>query len=186
MFPMISSLWELKQAKRLLNEVKKELKSENILFDENIPVGMMIEVPSSAIMSDLFAQHVDFFSIGTNDLIQYTVAADRMNSKVKTLYTPLNIAVLRLINQVIQNAHAEGIRVGMCGEVAGNEEYIPILLGMGLDEFSMSKGSILRARRLINRLSVEKLKPYVSKILNADNRETIHKIVSRMKIDFSL
>lgn len=150
MFPMISSLEELLQAKHILNETKEALIKEGIKVSDNIEVGMMIEVPSAAIISDILAKHVDFFSIGTNDLIQYTTAVDRINEKISYLYTPMNPAVLRLIKLVIDNAHKAGIWAGMCGEVAGDERLIPVLLGMGLDEFSMSAISILPARRLIS------------------------------------
>ena len=130
MFPMISSLEELLQAKHILNETKEALIKEGIKVSDNIEVGMMIEVPSAAIISDILAKYVDFFSIGTNDLIQYTTAVDRINEKISYLYTPMNPAVLRLIKLVIDNAHKAGIWAGMCGEVAGDERLIPVLLGM--------------------------------------------------------
>ncbi|MCT4619362.1 MAG: phosphoenolpyruvate--protein phosphotransferase [Marinisporobacter sp.] len=166
MFPMISSLEELLAAKEILNEVKKDLENESIKYAENIEVGMMIEVPSAAMISDLLAKHVDFFSIGTNDLIQYTTAVDRMNEKIHHLYSPLNPAVLRLIKMVIDNGHKENIWVGMCGEAAGDKKMIPILLGMGLDEFSMSASSILPARKMIRSLSAEKTKKIADEVLS--------------------
>lgn len=153
MFPMISSLEELLAAKAICEEVKSDLKAEGLGYSDDVEIGMMIEIPSAAVISDLLAKHVDFFSIGTNDLIQYTCAVDRMNQKISYLYNQFNPAVLRLIKMVIKNAHAEGKWVGMCGESAGDQMMIPILLGFGLDEFSMSPISILRARRLINSVS---------------------------------
>ena len=129
MFPMISSLEELLQAKEVCEEVKEQLKSEGIDYSDDVEIGMMIEVPSAAIISDVLAKHVDFFSIGTNDLIQYTCAVDRMNQKISYLYNPFNPAVLRLIKMVIDNAHKENKLVGMCGEVAGDQLMIPILIG---------------------------------------------------------
>ena len=149
MFPMISSLEELLDAKEVIKEVLKELDAENIAYSNDVEVGMMIEIPSAAVISDVLAKHVDFFSIGTNDLIQYTCAVDRMNQKISHLYNQFNPAVLRLIKMVIDNAHKEGKWVGMCGESAGDQRMIPILLGFGLDEFSMSPISILPARKLI-------------------------------------
>ena len=165
MFPMISSLEELRKAKSIVEEVKDELRSEGISFNEVMEVGIMVEVPSVAIMSDLFAKEVDFFSIGTNDLIQYTTAVDRGNSKIAHLYNQYHPAVLRLIKTVIDNGHKEGIWVGMCGEIAGDPKLIPVLLGMGLDEFSMSSSSILRARWIISNTSKDEMKKVVDKIL---------------------
>lgn len=165
MFPMISSIEELLAAKSVLSEVKEELDQEGIKYSSEIEVGMMIEVPSAAVISDILAQHVDFFSIGTNDLIQYTCAVDRMNQKIKDLYNPFNPGVLRLINIVIQNGHQAGIWVGMCGEMAGDPRMIPILLGMGLDEFSMSPTSILPARKLIRSLKVEEMQKLAADVM---------------------
>ena len=149
MFPMISSLEELLQAKAVCEEVKAELDTENIPYSKDVEVGMMIEVPSAAVISDVLAKHVDFFSIGTNDLIQYTLAADRMSEKVSYLYNPMHPAVLRLIKMTIDGAHKHGKWVGMCGEMAGDEAAIPTLVEYGLDEFSMSATSILNAKKII-------------------------------------
>lgn len=165
MFPMISSLEELLAAKAICEEVKSDLKAEGIGYSDDVEIGMMIEIPSAAVISDLLAKHVDFFSIGTNDLIQYTCAVDRMNQKISYLYNQFNPAVLRLIKMVIKNAHAEGKWVGMCGESAGDQMMIPILLGFGLDEFSMSPISILRARRLINSVSEKDMQALSDKVL---------------------
>ncbi|MTI68487.1 MAG: phosphoenolpyruvate--protein phosphotransferase [Firmicutes bacterium] len=166
MFPMISSIEELRQAKKILEEVKKELINEEIKFDKDLEVGMMIEIPAAAILSDQFAKEVDFFSIGTNDLIQYTTAVDRMNQNISNLYNQFHPALLRLIKTVIDNGHKEGIWVGMCGEVAGDPKLIPVLLGMGLDEFSMSPISILKARWIISKLSKKEMEKKVDEILN--------------------
>ena len=165
MFPMISSLEELLAAKAICEEVKSDLKEEGLGYSDDVEIGMMIEIPSAAVISDLLAKHVDFFSIGTNDLIQYTCAVDRMNQKISYLYNQFNPAVLRLIKMVIKNAHAEGKWVGMCGESAGDQMMIPILLGFGLDEFSMSPISILRARRLINSVSEKDMQAISDKVL---------------------
>ncbi|HEY8892734.1 MAG TPA: phosphoenolpyruvate--protein phosphotransferase [Clostridium sp.] len=173
MFPMISSLEELLMAKDILNEVKEELETSKVPYASNIEVGMMIEVPSAAIISDMLAKHVDFLSIGTNDLIQYTCAVDRMNEKINHLYSPFNPAVLRLIKMVIDNGHKEGIWVGMCGEMAGDKKIIPILLGMGLDEFSMSPISILPARKLIDSLRYSDMKNIADIILTMTTSEAI-------------
>ncbi|MEJ8554922.1 phosphoenolpyruvate--protein phosphotransferase [Tepidibacter sp. Z1-5] len=173
MFPMISSLEELLSAKEILEAVKSDLDKEGISYSKNIEVGMMIEVPSAALISDILAKHVDFFSIGTNDLIQYTTAVDRMNEKIHNLYNQFNPAVLRLIKMVIDNGHKEGKWVGMCGEAAGDKRMIPILLGMGLDEFSMSPISILPARKLITSLKYEEMKEVAQKVVSMGTAKEI-------------
>lgn len=173
MFPMISSLEELLLAKEILESVKCDLDKEGISYSKNIEVGMMIEVPSAALISDILAKHVDFFSIGTNDLIQYTTAVDRMNEKIQNLYNQFNPAVLRLIKMVIDNGHKEGKWVGMCGEAAGDKRMIPILLGMGLDEFSMSPISILSARKLINSLKYKEMKEVAEKVVSMGTSKEI-------------
>ncbi|MED3574006.1 phosphoenolpyruvate--protein phosphotransferase [Cytobacillus praedii] len=165
MFPMIATLDEFRAAKALLLEEKQKLVDEKIAVSEQIEIGMMVEIPSAAVIADLFAQEADFLSIGTNDLIQYTLAADRMNERVSYLYQPYHPAVLRLIKMVIDAAHNNGKWVGMCGEMAGDEIAVPILLGLGLDEFSMSSSSILKTRGLLSKLSKEKLAEQVKQIL---------------------
>ncbi|SNS98162.1 phosphoenolpyruvate--protein phosphotransferase [Anaerovirgula multivorans] len=179
MYPMISSLEEIRQANEVLEEVKRDLEKDNIGYSSHIEVGIMIEIPAAAIISDMLAKEVDFFSIGTNDLIQYTTAVDRMNEKISYLYNPFNPAVLRLINMVIKNGHEAGIWVGMCGEVAGDPRLIPILLGMGLDEFSMSAGSILPARKQIQGLSYEEMKEIADKVLEMATADTIEKFITQ-------
>lgn len=149
MFPMISSLREFIAAKGILDECRNELKAEGVSFSEDIEVGIMVEIPSAALTADELAKHVDFFSIGTNDLIQYTIAADRMNEKVSYLYEPMHPAVLKLIRMTIEEAHKAGKWCGMCGEMASDESAIPTLLEYGLDEFSMSASSILSAKKII-------------------------------------
>jgi len=173
MFPMISSLDEVRQAKALFEEVKLELIKEGVTVSEEIEVGIMIEIPAAALISDVLAKEVDFFSIGTNDLIQYTIAVDRMNEGIAYLYTPFHPAVLRLIKMVIENGHQAGIWVGMCGEAAGDLNLIPLLLGMGLDEFSMSAISLLPARELIRRLNQEELKKKVAEILQSGTAQEV-------------
>lgn len=151
MFPMISSLGEFLEAKEILKECMGELKAEGKSYNENLETGIMVEIPAAAIMADELAKYVDFFSIGTNDLIQYTLAADRMNEQVSYLYNPMHPAVLRLIKMTIEAAHKEGKWCGMCGEMAGDEKFIPTLVEYGLDEFSMSASSILNAKKYIMR-----------------------------------
>jgi len=180
MFPMISSLEELLLAKDILKEVKTEFDASKITYANNIEIGMMIEVPSAAIISDILAKYVDFFSIGTNDLIQYTCAVDRMNEKIHHLYNPFNPAVLRLIKMVIDNGHKEGIPVAMCGEMAGDKRIIPILLGMGLNEFSMSPVSILPARELINSLSYSNMKQVADTVLTMTTSEEIQRYIESL------
>lgn len=179
MFPMISSLEELLAAKEVIKEVLAELDAEKIAYSKDVEVGMMIEIPSAAVISDVLAKHVDFFSIGTNDLIQYTCAVDRMNQKISHLYNQFNPAVLRLIKMVIDNAHKEGKWVGMCGESAGDQRMIPILLGFGLDEFSMSPISILPARKLINSLSYKDMQNFANEVLDMGTAKEIKEYVDK-------
>ncbi|CCL36439.1 phosphoenolpyruvate--protein phosphotransferase [Clostridioides difficile] len=179
MFPMISSLEELLQAKEVVKEVLAELDSEGVAYAKDVEIGMMIEVPSAAVISDVLAKHVDFFSIGTNDLIQYTCAVDRMNQKISYLYNQFNPAVLRLIKTVIDNAHKEGKWAGMCGESAGDQKMIPILLGMGLDEFSMSPISILPARKLITSVKESDMKKLADEVLNMGTAEEIKSYIEK-------
>lgn len=174
MFPMIATVGEFRQAKEMLLTVKEELIGEGIQVSEDIEIGMMVEIPATAAMADVFAKEVDFFSVGTNDLIQYTMAADRMNQKVSYLYQPYNPAILRLVKMVIDAAHKEGKWAGMCGEMAGDQIAIPILLGLGLDEFSMSATSILPARSQMTKLSKEEISSHIDHILSlATNEEVI-------------
>lgn len=177
MFPMIATLGDFRKAKAFLDEVKEELRLKGVEVNENLEVGIMVEVPSTAILADQFAKEVDFFSIGTNDLIQYSFAADRMNEKVAYLYQPYNPSLLRLIKMVVDAAHNEGKWTGMCGEMAGDKIAIPLLLGLGLDEFSMSASSILEARNLINKLSRDEMVKLAHKALMCDTNETVISLV---------
>nr|WP_144922848.1 phosphoenolpyruvate--protein phosphotransferase [Paenibacillus bovis] len=173
MFPMIATLDEFREAKTILEEEKQKLVTEGIAVAENIELGIMVEIPSTAIMADQFAKEVDFFSIGTNDLIQYTMAADRMNERVSYLYQPYSPAILRLVKMVIDAAHHEGKWVGMCGEMAGDETAIPLLLGLGLDEFSMSATSILKARSQIAHLSKKEMEDLADKALRMSTTKEV-------------
>ncbi|NOV04335.1 phosphoenolpyruvate--protein phosphotransferase [Paenibacillus planticolens] len=179
MFPMIAVTGELREAKRLLQEEKEKLIGEGVPVSDKLEVGIMIEVPAAALAADFLAKEVDFFSIGTNDLIQYTMAADRMNENVAYLYQPCHPSILRLIRMVIQAAEKEGKWVGMCGEMAGDETAIPILLGLGLHEFSMSASSILPARALIKGLSHQEWAGYTEEILAMSTQESIHAFVKQ-------
>ncbi|MBA2874210.1 phosphoenolpyruvate--protein phosphotransferase [Thermaerobacillus caldiproteolyticus] len=173
MFPMIATLDEFRQAKAILLEEKEKLQQEGVQVADDIEVGMMVEIPAAAVLADQFAKEVDFFSIGTNDLIQYTMAADRMNERVSYLYQPYNPAILRLISNVIDAAHKEGKWAGMCGEMAGDAVAIPILLGLGLDEFSMSATSILRARSQMKKLSKEEAARFKQTLLSMSTAEEV-------------
>ena len=177
MFPMIATLEEFRAAKALLLEEEAKLKEEGIEVGK-YETGMMVEIPSTAVMAKQFAKEVDFFSVGTNDLIQYTMAADRMNEKVSYLYQPFNPAILNLLHNVITEAHKAGKWVGMCGEMAGEELAIPILLGLGLDEFSMSASSVLRARSLVKRLTKSETEAIVNEVLNMDTAEEVVNFLS--------
>lgn len=177
MLPMISSIEELRKSKEIIEEVKQELKEKNIKFNENIEVGIMIEIPSSAVMADEFAKECDFFSIGTNDLIQYTIAVERGNEKLANLYSHFNPAVIRLIKSAIDGAHKNGILCGMCGEAAGDVKFIPLLVGLGLDEFSMNANKILKVRKLITDLSFGECKNLANKVLQLDSTEDVKMIL---------
>ncbi|RZT22143.1 phosphoenolpyruvate--protein phosphotransferase [Fictibacillus sp. BK138] len=179
MFPMIATLEEFRSAKSILLEEKEKLVKEGTEVSEDIEVGIMVEIPSTAVMADTFAKEVDFFSIGTNDLIQYTMAADRMNEQVSYLYQPYSPAILRLVKMVIDAAHKEGKWTGMCGEMAGDPIAIPILLGLGLDEFSMSATSVLPARSQIRGLSKEKISAHIDEILQMDTMKDVVDFVEK-------
>ena len=166
MFPMIATLNDFRGAKALLLEEKAKLVAEGVAVSDDIQVGIMIEIPAAAVLAHQFAKEVDFFSIGTNDLIQYTMAADRMNERVSYLYQPYNPSILTLIKHVIDSAHKEGKWAGMCGEMAGDQTAVPLLVGLGLDEFSMSASSVLKTRSLISKLTLEDMKALADKAIN--------------------
>lgn len=183
MFPMIATLDEFRSAKSILEDEKQKLLAEGQKVSEKIELGIMVEIPSTAVLADQFAKEVDFFSIGTNDLIQYTMAADRMNQRVSYLYQPYSPSILRLVKMVIDAAHAEGKWVGMCGEMAGDETAIPILLGLGLDEFSMSATSILKARSLIRKLNKSEMEKLANEVINMQTTsqviDAVNNVVSK-------
>jgi len=176
MFPMIATIQELDSAISILYECRKELIDEGKKVND-VKIGIMIEIPAAALLADQFAKKVDFFSIGTNDLIQYTFAADRMNEKVSYLYQPYNPSLLRLIKMVIDASHKEGIWTGMCGEMAGDQIAAPILLGLGLDEFSMSASSILQTRALFSHLSKSTMQEIATNCLQMSSNEEIKNYV---------
>ncbi|WP_102028630.1 phosphoenolpyruvate--protein phosphotransferase [Salirhabdus sp. Marseille-P4669] len=180
MFPMVATIQEFRDAKALLLEEKENLRKKGVEVSDDIEIGIMVEIPSTAVIARQFAKEVDFFSIGTNDLIQYTMAADRMNEKVSYLYQPYHPAILNLVNNVIEAAHAEGKWAGMCGEMAGDPIAIPILLGLGLDEFSMSATSILPARSQIRKLSQAKIAEYKDELLSKGTAEEVVELVNKI------
>ena len=178
LFPMISSIEEIRRVRELFESTKMELRKEGIPFDERIPFGIMIEVPSVAIVADQIVKEVDFMSIGTNDLIQYTLAVDRDNDLVNSLYQPLNPAVLRLIQTVTEVAKKANKPVTLCGEMAGDPKYIPLLVGLGLTDLSMNPIALLEAKKIIRSISYEHLKSVVNKALNLPTAEEIIRLIS--------
>ena len=173
MFPMISSVEEIRAAKQLLDQARADLRATGTRFNEKIEIGIMIEIPSAALMADILAKEVDFFSIGTNDLCQYTVAVDRMNEKVKNLYDPFNPGLLRLISHVIDQAHKHHIHVGLCGEMASDPMATLLLAGMGLEEFSMSAVSIPLVKSIITSNSISTARKIYEKVMEMDNSRDI-------------
>ena len=177
MFPMVSGLGELQDALSVLEQAREELRSEDVPFDPHMPVGVMIEVPSAAVTADILARHVDFFSVGTNDLIQYALAIDRVNEHVAYLYEPLHPAVIRLIRYVVEAGHRQDIRVAVCGEMAGDELYTLVLLGLGVDELSMHALSVPRIKRVINHAMVTESRELVEQIIGLGTAEQAHQAV---------
>ncbi len=184
MLPMVATLSEVQQAKQLITQARQEVMSDGGKVADPIQIGMMVETPAAAVQADLFALEVDFFSIGTNDLTQYTMAAERTNPKVAYLGDPCHPAVLRLIQQVIEAGHQAGIWVGVCGEMAGDPDAIPILLGFGLDEFSMSPPSIPHAKELIREWSLQDAKELAGACLNLDSAEAVRALVNARSQSF--
>mgnify|MGYP000185060741 CR=1 FL=1 len=177
MIPMISSLEELRKTKEIINEVKEELREKKIKFDENIKIGIMIEIPAAALIADELAKECDFFSIGTNDLIQYTVAVERGNKKIANLYTHFHPAVIRLIKKAIEGAHKNHILCGMCGEAAGDATFIPLLIGLGLDEFSMNANKVLNVRKLIRKLDFKECQKLADEVLKLATSDEVEKLL---------
>jgi phosphotransferase system enzyme I (PtsI) len=171
---MISTLLELRQCKMILAEVKEDLEEEGIAFNSHLPVGTMIEVPSAALLSESLAKEVDFFSIGTNDLVQYTLAADRDNEAVAYLYTPGDPAVLRLIDFVVKSAKKQGIVVNVCGEMSGEPQYALLLLGMGLRQLSVTPHNIPEIKRLIRAVTVEETEAVAREALQLETARDVN------------
>ena len=186
MFPMIANVDEFKMAKEFTLSVFDELRKEGIKVADNILIGMMVEIPSSAILADKFAEYSDFFSIGTNDLIQYSFAADRMSKAVGYLYQPNNPSLLRLINLTIKGGHSKNRFVGMCGEMAGDVLSIPLLMGLGLDDFSMSASSIPQARKIINSLTLKECEELADKALACATAEEVNNLVKKFLKEHNL
>ncbi len=185
MIPMISCISELEQALELIEQAKVELKSRRVRFDANIKIGAMIEVPSAALVADSLAQKLDFLSIGTNDLIQYTLAFDRIDDEVSYLYNPLHPAVLKLIQMTLNAGETQGIQVSMCGEMASDTQYTRLLLGMGLQSFSVQANSLLDVKHIINHSEIAKLRPLSEQILNLTNPAEIKNSVAELNRQFS-
>ena len=182
MYPMISGIEELRQANAILDECRQELKEKRVPFDEDLEVGVMIEVPSAALTADILAKEADFFSIGTNDLIQYSLAVDRANEKVAYLYEPAHPAVLRMIRDIIKAAHDNNIWVGMCGEMASDEDFVLLLLGLGLDEFSMPSLAIPQMKYIIRSVTMAQAKKIAEEALTLTTAREVEKYTrSRLK-----
>jgi phosphotransferase system enzyme I (PtsI) len=186
MFPMVATVDDVMQTRKVLEECREELHAEGQKVADKMDIGIMIEIPSAAIIADQLAEVVDFFSIGTNDLSQYTMAADRTNARVAQIASGFQPAVFRLIKGVIDAAHAKGKRVGLCGEMAGELLAIPILLGLGLDEFSMNPPAIPFAKKLIRSISMEKARVVAEKALNlkgdAEIRDYIQEVIPEVQM----
>ncbi len=181
MFPMIATLGDFRRAKAVYLEEYNKLKESGVEVSDTIKVGIMVEIPSTAVLADRFAKEVDFFSIGTNDLIQYTFAADRLNDNVSYLYQPYNPSIIRLVKNVVDAAHNHNIWAGMCGEMAGDQLAIPLLFGLGLDEYSMSSPSVPAAKTLISKLDKKKCVELVNEAINVDTNEEVKKLVMNFK-----
>jgi len=180
MLPLITSMDEIREAKALISNIKKELDEKNIAYNKNIEVGIMVETAAASLLADIFAKEVDFFSIGTNDLIQYTMSVDRGNVKISGLYSPFSPAVLRSINRIITEGKKAGIMVGMCGEAAADPLLIPVLLAWGMDEFSMSASSILKSRQIISGCDSKDLKAKVDKVLEMSTESEIKEYLKKL------
>lgn len=182
MYPMITGVDELRQANKILDDVRQDLRSKGLTFDPDLEIGVMIETPSAAVISDLLAREVDFLSLGTNDLIQYTLAVDRINENVASLYNPLHLGVLRLIHGVVEAAHQAGKWVGMCGEMAGDLAFTKILIGLGLDELSVPAAAVPRVKRLIREIAYGEAKKLAQEVLQMTEQEAVLKRLSTPNI----
>jgi phosphotransferase system enzyme I (PtsI) len=180
MIPMLSSLQELEQSLAIIREVRAELKRDGIAFNEDVPIGGMIEVPAAAIAADLFARKLDFLSIGTNDLIQYTLAIDRVDDSVNYLYDPLHPSVLRLIHSVLKAGREARIPVAMCGEMAGDTHFTRLLLGLGLREFSMEPSQLLEVRQQIQSSRITDVEPIANAILACKDTDTLYQQLEQL------
>jgi phosphotransferase system enzyme I (PtsI) len=175
MFPMICTIMELRQAKMILNDVMEELEDEGVPFNRDIPIGMMIEVPSAALMADQFSKEVNFFSVGTNDLIQYTLAVDRTNERVAGLFCPAHPAVLKLIRDTIRAGQRNSLSVSVCGEMAGDPLYTLLLLGLGLNIFSMNGPDIPEVKKIIRSTTLEHARQVARRVMSFDSeRQVMH------------
>jgi phosphotransferase system enzyme I (PtsI) len=179
MFPMIATYFELLEARKALDEAAESLEKDGISYSKEIDVGIMIEVPSAVIIADQLAEHVDFFSIGTNDLIQYALAIDRGNQQVAHLYQPLDPAILRMIKHVADVAKAKGIKVYMCGEMAGSPSYVPILLGLGIDELSMNSQGIPAVKSTISSIRLDDARDFVQEALKQRTARDVARLLKR-------
>jgi phosphocarrier protein FPr len=185
LIPMVSQVEDILQIRRTLSEVFKELDAKGTAFQENMELGIMIEVPAAAMMADRLARHADFFSIGTNDLSQYVMAADRTSASVGALADPMNPAVLRMIRDVARGAQQSGIEIGVCGELAGEPAAIPILIGLGLTELSMNPASIPSAKRVISHLSLAEARALAEDVMDLDSAEDVRKRAARLSTESS-
>ncbi|MCW5605180.1 MAG: phosphoenolpyruvate--protein phosphotransferase, partial [Burkholderiales bacterium] len=174
MYPMISGLDELNQANALLGEFKEELRAQGLPFDDHLEVGVMIEIPSAALIADSLARRAQFFSIGTNDLIQYALAVDRMNEKIAHLYEPTHPAILRLIKATVDAAHAQKVWVSVCGEMAGDPVLVPLLIGLGVDELSAAPPLVAQLKHLIRRLKLSEAKTLARLALECESPAEIY------------
>lgn len=178
---MISGAKELREAKAALEEAKAQLRAEGLPFDEALRTGMMVEIPSAALMADVLAKEVDFFSIGTNDLVQYTLAVDRGNERIARLYDPFNLAVVRLLRQVCQAAQENGIDAGMCGGMAGDPLAVPLLVGLGLDELSMAAEAVPQAKYVVSRLRTEDCRALAEKAAACGTAEQVRTLLEEYR-----
>jgi phosphotransferase system enzyme I (PtsI) len=185
MFPMIVTTEELRACKNALKKAQESLEKDGLAYSKDIKIGIMIETPASVLISDIFAKQVDFFSIGTNDLIQYITATDRLNEEVQYLYDPCNLSVLRAIDKVINTGQAAGIAVGMCGEMASDESLLPLLIGMGLDEVSIVPSQVRQVKHLISLLNYEEMKKKSQNILELSSVNEVKKQLEQLRTDIA-